>query len=64
MIVIPWIMANSSWLLPTIGWGASEYLGWKSGGEKASVSMVLADFAKFVGTQFNKDQNDQNQGPK
>lgn len=51
---------NQTWILPTIGWAFSEYLGWRSGGEKASTSQVLADFAKFLGGMGNKGQADKN----
>jgi hypothetical protein len=46
MVVIPWLIANSSWLVPAFGWLASEVLGWFSGGPKASISQIIFDFIK------------------
>lgn len=43
-----WLVSNSHWILPTIGWILSEIQGWKSGGNKASISQVLVDLLKFI----------------
>ena len=48
MIAIPWIVDNSSWLIPAAGWLSSEILGVVSGGEKASVSQVIWSFIKAI----------------
>jgi len=41
VILVPWLLSNASWLIPACGWVYSEYLGWKSGGKKASVSQII-----------------------
>jgi hypothetical protein len=60
MIVLTFMLQNSAWIIPTIGWAISEYLGIRSGAEKASTLQVLADFGKFLGNMGNKDQADKN----
>lgn len=47
-MILAWLIANSHWLIPSLGWGYSEYRGWKSGGEKASVSQIVWDGVKFA----------------
>lgn len=49
-----WIVANAHWFIPLIGWIYSEYLGWKSGGEKASVSQIISDFIKYLVAQVKQ----------
>jgi hypothetical protein len=48
MILIPWLIENSTWLVPAAGWLVSEIQGWRSGGKSASVSQVIIDFIKEV----------------
>lgn len=48
MIAIPWLIDNSSWIVPAVGWISSEVLGILSGGKKASVLQVVMDFLKSL----------------
>lgn len=44
MILLPWILDNSSWLIPLGGWLTSEIQGWRSGAKSASVSQIILEF--------------------
>jgi hypothetical protein len=48
MILIPWLVDNSSWLIPAAGWLVSEIQGWRSGSSSASVSQVVWDAIKEI----------------
>ena len=58
MILIPWLVGNSNWLVPALGWAYSEFLGWKSGGKSASVSQIILDFIKEVFVLLKKKMGD------